>query len=134
MESKKKPIAAITLLITEDDKPALNILTRMIDRKFPDITVYQAENGREGLELFKTRTADIVLTDINMPLMDGIEMAEAIKSIKPGTKFIVLTGYNDRKYLEKFSEIGFSDYMMKPIMFGKLFAAIEKCIDELSPP
>ena len=51
------------------------MLCTVIRRKFPDAAIYLAENGRIGVELFKKHTPDIVITDINMPVMDGIEMA-----------------------------------------------------------
>jgi len=122
---------AITLLIAEDDKGALEITGRMIARKFPEVTIYFAENGRTGLELFKAHAADLVITDINMPVMDGIQMAREIKAIQADTKLIMITGYSDKKRLESFSEIGVNYYIPKPIMFEKLFAAIEKCIAEI---
>jgi YesN/AraC family two-component response regulator len=99
----------------------------MITREFPGITVYTAENGLIGLELFKDHTPEIVITDINMPVMDGIEMAGKIKAIKSDTRFIVLTGYSEKKYSEKFSEIGFYEYIIKPVDINLLFAVIEKC-------
>ena len=128
----EQPLASFSLLFVEDDKMICQVIGRMIARRFPDATVYTAENGRIGLELFKEHTPDIVITDINMPVMDGIQMARKIKSVKTGTKFIVLTGYSDRSNLEKFSEIGFDDYIVKPVDFGKLFAAIEKCRDGIT--
>jgi YesN/AraC family two-component response regulator len=99
----------------------------MMAREFPGVTVYTAEDGQMGLELFKEHTPEIVISDINMPVMDGIEMAGNIKAIKPDTRFIVLTGYSEKDYLEKFSAIGFCDYIIKPVDLDKLFAAIEKC-------
>ena len=131
MESTQNSRPALSLLVVEDDKVARVIMSVMITRKFPDISVYDAEDGRMGLELFKEYTPDIVITDINMPEMDGIQMAGVIKSIKADTKFIVITGYSDKNYLERFGEIGFSDYTLKPIEFKKLFVMIEKCIAEV---
>lgn len=54
--------------------------------------LYTAANGRLGLELFKTHTSDIVITDINMPVMCGMQMSENIRAIKPETKIIAITG------------------------------------------
>lgn len=122
-----EPPSDFSILFVEDDSVVCLAIGRILDRQFPDATVLTAENGLIGLELFMEYTPDIVITDINMPVMDGIEMAGKIKAIKSDTKFIVLTGYSDRNYLEQFSEIGFEDYMIKPADIGKLFAAIEKC-------
>lgn len=128
----EQSLASFSLLFVEDDNTICEVIGRMIARQFPDVTVYTAENGRIGLELFKEHTPEIVITDINMPEMDGIEMAGKIKSIKADTKFIVLTGYSDNKYLDRFSEIGFNDYIVKPVDLRKLFAAIEKCRAEIT--
>lgn len=122
-----RPRDPFAILLVEDDSVVCQAIGRILARKFPEAAVYTAENGLIGLELFKEYTPGIVITDINMPEMDGIEMAGKIKSIKTDTKFIVITGYSDKNYLEKFSEIGFDDYIIKPLDIRKLFAAIEKC-------
>lgn len=118
---------SFSLLFVEDDNIVCLSVGRILALQFPEATVYTAENGLIGLDLFKKHTPEIVITDINMPVMDGIELASKIKSIKMDTKFIVITGYSDNNYLEKFREIGFDDYIVKPVDLGKLFAAIERC-------
>jgi YesN/AraC family two-component response regulator len=60
-----------------------------------------------GLQIFKEHTPDIVLTDINMPEMDGIEMARQIRTMNHTTTYIVLTTYGDQSFFEQFKEIGF---------------------------
>jgi YesN/AraC family two-component response regulator len=129
--SVKPSTAAFSVLLVEDDSVVCFSISRIIAKEFPDATVYAAENGKDGLELFKKHTTDIVITDINMPLMDGIEMAGEIKSIKSNTKFIVVSGYCDKEHLDRFRGIGIVDYIVKPVDFNKLFAAIEKCREEL---
>lgn len=120
-----------SILIVEDDKDACHILCNAVRRRFSDLTTYCAENGREGLELFKEYHPDIVVTDINMPEMDGLDMAGAIRTIAPNAKFIVVTAFSGKGYMDRFSEIGFSHYIVKPLEFGKIFAAIEGCLKEL---
>ena len=121
----------LSIMIVEDDKDACETLCLMVKMKNPDASIYSAENGGIGMELFNKHTPDIVITDVNMPVMNGIEMAEKIKTIKADTKFIVLTAYNEKIFFQKFSEIGFSAYILKPIEFKKLFVAIEKCVAEI---
>ncbi|HLO26686.1 MAG TPA: response regulator [Geobacteraceae bacterium] len=128
MGSLQNSRAPLSMLIVEDDKLTLDILARVIARKFPAATINVAENGKIGLEFFKEHVPDIVITDINMPEMDGIQMAREIKAIKADTKFIVLTAYSNKSYLMQFREIGCCAYLMKPIDFGKLCDAIENCI------
>jgi YesN/AraC family two-component response regulator len=132
MESKLSSGPALSLLIVEDDKTVLDIFSRMLARKFPGITINIAENGAMGLQLFKEHAADIVVTDVNMPGLDGIQMAREIKGIKADVKFIVLTGYSDDLTLQQLSETGITSVIVKPIDFGKLFALVEKCIDEIT--
>jgi two-component system sensor histidine kinase/response regulator len=130
MESAHNPKSTVSMLIVEDDKAARDVLGVMIAKKFPDISLYFAENGRTGVDLFKEHVPEIVITDVNMPVMDGIQMAREIKALNTDTMFIVITAYSDRNYFDKFNEIGCTDYINKPIQFAMLFEAINKCIAE----
>ncbi len=132
MAVTEKSESVLSLMVVEDDSAALDLLCTMIARKYPNFRVLSAENGEAGLALFSKEEPEIVITDINMPVMDGIEMARAIKAMKPDTRFIVLTAYTNRVYLEKFIEIGFSAYILKPVEFGKLFGAIDNCLAEMT--
>lgn len=124
-------LPSFSLLIVEDDKAACDIIAGMIGLEFPDYTISKANNGINGLELFKQTAPDIVITDINMPAMNGIEMAREIKLINDKATFIVLTAYGDKSYFDQFATIGFCAYLLKPIDFQQLFAMIEKCSAEL---
>lgn len=116
-----------SLLIVEDDKSACDIIARMVGFEFPDCTIYTADNGLKGLEIFKKHTPDIVITDVNLPVMNGMELALEIRSINAKATYIVLTAFNDKTIFEKFEQIGFCAYLLKPIAFKELFAAIKKC-------
>src|SRR5690349_7528624 len=130
MGMPQKPPLPISLLIVEDDKEAVEVLRLTIPLKYPNITIYSAAHGLAGLELFKEHQPHLVITDINMPVMDGIRMAEEISSLKGDIRFIVLTGYSDRQKLERFTGFNLCDYIVKPLDFGRLFAAIDRCIEE----
>jgi len=120
-------LPSFSLLIVEDDKAACDIIARIVGLKFPCCTVYTADNGIKGLELFKEHTPDIVITDVNMPVMDGVEFAREIRSINANATYIVLTAYSNIIVFEKFKGMGVCAYLLKPIDFQELFAAIEKC-------
>jgi len=122
---------ALSLLLMEDDQVARLSISSVIARKYPGITVFTADNGKVGVEIFREHAPDVVVTDINMPVMDGIEAAGEIKAIREDTRFIVLTGYSDEYSRERFSEIGCVDYIIKPIDFDRLFGAIERCRAEI---
>jgi YesN/AraC family two-component response regulator len=131
MESLSLPESTPSLLIVEDDKIICEMLVKVIQRKYREATIYCAGNGQIGVELFKEHRPDIVITDINMPVMDGIEMVAAIKALQADAHFIVMTAYSDKAYFDKFSAIGFCAYLLKPIILPTLFAALEKCWEEI---
>ena len=118
---------AFSLLIVEDDKASRVVIARMVGLKFPGCTIHTADNGRQGLALFKEYLPDMVVTDINMPEMDGIEMAREIRKINANATYIVLTAYGNKSYSEQFEEIGYCAFLLKPVDFNELFAMIERC-------
>lgn len=128
MEPIQPKKGTISILVAEDDKIVRTLLKVIIPRKFPDATIYLAEDGRMGVELFKEHAPPIVITDINMPVMDGIEMAGEIRSMSAAARIIVVTAYEDSDFYEKFDQIGIDDYIIKPIVLEKLFTAIEKSV------
>lgn len=131
MDATEQSKTALSILVAEDDETALNTLCLMLRIKFPHCTVYPANDGGMGVELFRKNLPDIVITDVNMPVMNGMEMAERIKSIKADTRIIVLTAYNEKVFFDKFEEIGCSAFILKPIEFRKLYLIIEKCSAEI---
>jgi YesN/AraC family two-component response regulator len=133
LESVQPSEEAISILVAEDDEVIRKLLGAIIARKFPEFTIYLAENGRAGLELFRSHRPHLVITDINMPEMDGFQMVEAIRSIEAETKILVVTAYDTSDYCKKFDRMGVEDYIVKPIAFDKLFGAIEKCLAGIAP-
>jgi len=125
--------SAFSLLIVEDDKAALEVMVRMVSLKYPECSIIKAGNGVQGIELFKEHTPDIILTDVNMPVMDGIELLRAVRAIKADASCIVLTAYSDKIVFGKFKDLGVSAYLLKPLDFQQLFAALEKCRAALKP-
>jgi len=118
---------SFSLLIVEDDVAARDIIARMVGLRFHDCTIYTAENGLKGLELFKEHHPDIVITDVNMPVMDGVELARQIRTLNAMATYIVVTAYSNKIVFEKFKSMGVCAYLLKPIDFDELFAAIGKC-------
>lgn len=134
MDTESEPVRAISILVVEDEAITLLFLVTTLAKKYPLATIYQALNGRTGLELFQKHTPDIVSTDINMPELSGLQMADKIRAIKPDTKFIFLTG-DTGKISSKVSDGTWFEnnlYIEKPVDFLQLFAAIEQCIGEIA--
>jgi len=91
---------------------------------------YRAADGKEGLELYMQERPDIVITDFNMPEMNGLEMAFAISAIDGNTPIIITTAFTETELLTKSIEIGISHFVFKPIeqekLYRALFSAAEK--------
>ena len=116
----------VSLLYVEDDAPTREIVTKMLKKNGFDCIV--AENGLEGLELYRRHSPEIVLSDIMMPAMSGLEMARAIRADFPETQFIFMTALGDSKPILEAIEIGVTQYVIKPVDLSKLLAAITRCI------
>ncbi|MUT65300.1 response regulator [Paenibacillus sp. NEAU-GSW1] len=89
------------------------------------------ENGVAALEAIDRLQPDVVLTDINMPFMDGLELTKAVKSKYPDMKMIILTGYDDFDYAQRAVKLQVNDFILKPITAAELTAVLEKLKEEL---
>ncbi|MCU7940764.1 MAG: response regulator [gamma proteobacterium symbiont of Bathyaustriella thionipta] len=83
-------------------------------------TIDIAENGEQGLALYKTNQYDIIITDIEMPKLNGIEMSKAIKTINPEQDIIITSAYTNPEYFIDAIKIGISGYIIKPIDFKQV--------------
>lgn len=139
MELKSNSPPSISILFVEDDEITLKLQSSILSVRFPDVKLYTAINGRLGLELFKAHTPDIVLTDINMSVMCGMQMAENIRAIKPETKIIAITGksgetgVNDKSIIRNSDEkmVEFDHVIVKPVDLSELCGVIKQCIGEV---
>ncbi|WP_370087429.1 response regulator [Ekhidna sp.] len=89
----------------------------------------EAENGLEALELLKENEYDIILTDINMPKMDGLEFMKSVKENYPDQKVLVLSMYNEAGYINKMIAYGANGYVLKKSDKAELVSAIKKVLD-----
>jgi len=85
-----------------------------------------AENGREAYELAMQLTPDVILTDIKMPFMDGLELSEKVLQDMPKTKIVVFSGFDDFEYAQKAIELGVEEYILKPISAKALEDSLQK--------
>jgi PAS domain S-box-containing protein len=131
MDTRKHSPPAISILYVEDEQDAREILASVLAMRFPAIRLLVAENGGDGLEMFKHNRPDIVITDINMPVMNGIGMSAGIRKLAPETVIIALTAFSDADYLIKAIEIGMNRYLLKPIDQNELFSIIDASIDKI---
>lgn len=115
----------VKVLYVEDDALARQTLSLMLGRCVR--TLVQAENGERGLALFQEHDPDIVITDLNMPVMDGLTMARAIKELNSHTQIVVATAHDDAQFLMEAITIGVDRYVLKPIEMARLLEAVEHC-------
>lgn len=109
----------VKVLYVEDEEMIRESLAMLLRRYVPHLIL--ASNGEEGLECFKNENPDIVVSDIRMPKMDGLDMAREIKHLSPLTPIIITTAFGDSEYLLKGIEIGLNGYLIKPINKNSLF-------------
>ncbi|MBJ6800946.1 sensor histidine kinase [Geomonas propionica] len=126
------PGSGFKLLYVEDDEITRQTVLTLLTRRFPDLAIEAAPNGGEAMDLYGTFVPDLVVTDIRMPVMSGIEMARRMLVQKPSLPIIVTSAHSDMQYLMESIELGIARYVLKPIDSGKLFASIEACLGTLS--
>lgn len=119
-----------TLLYVEDSEKMREQASTLFRKFFTNTVV--AKDGAEGLELFKQHRSDIVITDISMPFLNGLEMAKEIKAINPETKIIITSAYDDKEKLLQAIEIGVFKYLKKPITIQTLTDALVDCVTSIS--
>lgn len=91
----------------------------------------EAENGTEALEVIEACTPDVVITDITMPIMNGLELTSLIKESYPTIKVVILTGFNDFTFAQQAIKYGVSDYLLKPVLPNDIEALILKLKAEI---
>ncbi|OFZ67351.1 MAG: hypothetical protein A2V79_07660 [Betaproteobacteria bacterium RBG_16_56_24] len=115
-----------SVLYVEDDPDIREQLSRYLERRVGKL--YTAANGMEGLEAWRRHKHDVVVTDIMMPVMDGLKMAEAIRMENPSVPIIVVTAFNETEFLLKAIDLGIDKYVIKPINTELLLQAIRKSV------
>ena len=120
-------------VIIIDDEPIIRKgLKNIINWKQFGCTVCaEASDGEEGKHLIEVHHPDILITDIRMPEMDGLNMIRDVKSCIPNCKIIILTGYRDFDYVQEAIKLGAFDFVLKPSRIEELAAVVRRAVDEL---
>ncbi|WP_419782509.1 PAS domain S-box protein [Malaciobacter marinus] len=106
-------LSKISILYVEDDKFTQDEVRYFLETKVKNF--YCANNGQEGLDIFYKESIDVIITDIQMPILTGLEMAKKIKEENSSIPIIITTAYNDTKYLFESINLGVSNYITKPL-------------------
>ncbi len=112
----------LTVLYVEDEEFPRESIARFLSTKVA--AVHLASNGREGLEAFLRHQPDVVITDLEMPVMNGIEMIRRIRGLENVIPIIITTGYDDDQHQTDLAD----RTLIKPIIFSALLDALESCV------
>lgn len=112
----------ITVLYVEDNPGLRENIVQLLSKIFTHIL--SAQDGAEGYEVFKKHKPRLVITDINMPKMSGLEMAKRMRSEEPDTKIICITAFNEKEYLQEAINAGVFRYLPKPAKVNQLIDAL----------
>lgn len=117
----------ITVVVAEDEPIILNNISKKVESSVDYIHVIgKAVNGLKVLELFKTQVPDILITDIEMPGMNGLELIEQVKKKYPSVHIVILSGYNNFEYARAAIQYGVKEYILKPVSQSDLSASLLK--------
>ena len=117
------------VLYAEDDYKTQSIFKGILETLFAHVQV--ANDGKEASEYFQNHHFDLVITDINMPKKNGLELAEFIKSISPETPILIISALSDYSQLSHAIELGVDGYILKPISTEKFMNQITKIVNKL---
>ena len=119
MERNKKKV-----LVVEDEEEIIEFLKNFLRRR--KIEVYLAKSGLEALDIFEKQNPNLVLLDIGIPHIDGLEVLREIKEKVPQTKVIMVTGRADKKSISEAKKLSADAYINKPVDLAELHSVIEK--------
>lgn len=117
------------ILIIEDEAAIRRVLKKILTEENESYQVYEAEDGQAGIEVFKSDDFDLILCDIKMPKMDGMEVLEAIKKIKPEIPVVMISGHGDLETAVNSMRLGAFDYISKPPDLNRLLNTVRIALD-----
>ncbi|MBW7573054.1 response regulator [Caproiciproducens faecalis] len=125
-------MALYRVLLVDDEEEIREGIIRKIDWNRLGYTIVgDAENGLEALEKAEHLHPDVVMTDIKMPFMDGLELGERLRVVLPSAKLIIFSGFDDFEYAQKAIKINVAEYVLKPINSNELTETLKKLKQQL---
>lgn len=115
------------ILVVDDEPIGLNHVRMILEKKCPQFEIIgTAENGAEALELIRRDQPDILITDIRMPIMDGIALVSQVKKEFPEILSVIVSGYSEFEYAKSALRSGVCDYLLKPLVPSDMMALMER--------
>lgn len=119
-------LSELSLLYVEDDNDIREELAEFLRPRVKELLL--AENGRKGLEVYKKHKPHLVVTDIKMPEMNGLEMAREIRRVERNSLILITTAYKDTEFFLEAIDLGVNQFVLKPIILERLMKSIDKCV------
>ncbi len=123
-----KPMSNILLI--EDEAAIRRVLFKILSEESKDYEVEEAEDGLEGINKIREKDYDLVLCDIKMPKMDGVEVLEAVKKLKPEIPMVMISGHGDLDTAVNTMRLGAFDYISKPPDLNRLLNTVRNALDK----
>ena len=122
-------LKSLTVLFVEDEEDSREQYSEFLSRLVGLLVT--AQNGVEGLDAWRQHKPDIIITDIRMPFMDGLSMVQKIRSVDQAIPIIILSAFDEPKYLKRSIDLGVSGFVMKPLDQDRFSQTLLKCVREL---
>ena len=125
VETQEVTIKANTILLVEDNGELLHLMTKLLSREY---NVFTAQNGKEGIAVLEKEDVDLIVSDVMMPEMDGIEALKKIKALDPGAKIIMCSAMGQQAMVIEAIQAGAKDFIVKPFQAERVLEAVKKVV------
>lgn len=119
------------ILVVDDESIVLESVSQIIELSFQNMRIETAQSAREGLIKFEQFRPQVIMTDIKMPGMNGLEFVERIRKIDPGVKIVIVTAYDYFEFAKEAVKYNVEDYILKPLTKSKLIETLTSVVDKL---
>jgi two-component system, response regulator YesN len=120
-----------TILIVDDEKSEREVILFLIKKYKLNLHTLQADNGKAALDILKEKPVDILLTDIKMPFINGMELATKARDIYPDIEILFFSGYDDFEYVKTALSLRAVNYILKPINENEFYKSILTIINTI---
>ena len=125
MQEKLAKIKELKMLFVEDEPDLINIISTTLTKL--NLNFLTAADGEEALEIYKNNLdIDLIITDINMPKMNGLALIENIRDIDASLPIIIMSAHTEQEYIKKAAQLGVTSYLLKPFDFIKFIDLVSK--------
>jgi two-component system chemotaxis response regulator CheY len=121
-------------ILLADDEPHIRKFIGLLLRQLGSPTIVEASNGAQAVELYQSEQPDLVLLDVNMPEIDGLQALEKLRALDPDCAVIMLTSLTTRQVIERAAELGAVNYIRKDTPKDEILATLRQIIDSMFEP